>query len=110
MTTAHDQLSAVAAGLSGHGISIRLTRLGDTPVLTIEEPAAGPDPTTVSVDPDPGDPGLPVECTCIWTPAPGATPQAIADTIITVLNAVRPLAAGPGGSRARTPATVRLTR
>jgi hypothetical protein len=70
------------------------------PVLTIEEPTGGPDPTTVSINPDLSGPGLPLECTFLWTPAPGMPPEAIADTIIAVLNAVRPLAAahGPGGA------------
>ena len=62
------------------------------PVLTIEEPTGGPDPTTVSINPDLSNPGLPLECTFLWTPAPGMPPEAIADTIIAVLNAVRPLA------------------
>jgi hypothetical protein len=30
---------------------------------------------------------------CIWITAPGTTPGTIADTIVAVLNAVRPLAA-----------------
>jgi hypothetical protein len=90
---ASQHLTAVAAGFAAHGISTRLTRVGDVPVLTIEEPTDGPNPTTISIDPDLGTPGLSLDCTCIWTPAPGASPQAIADTIIAVLNAVRPLAA-----------------
>ena len=91
-------LAAVAADLTGHGISPCLSRIGDVPVLTIEEPTGGPDPTTVSINPDLSDPGLPLECTILWTPPPGVPPEAIADTIIAVLNAVRPLAAahGPG--------------
>jgi hypothetical protein len=40
-----------------------------------------------------GQPGRLLECTCIWTTAPGTTPGTIADTIVAVLNAVRPLAA-----------------
>ena len=86
-------LAAVAAGITGHGISPRLSRIGDVPVLTIEEPTGGPDPTTISINPDLSDPGLPLECTFLWTPPPDVTPEAIADTIIAVLNAVRPLAA-----------------
>ena len=89
-------LAAVAAGFTGHGISPRLSRIGDVPVLTIEEPTGGPDPTTVSINPDLSDPGLPLECTFLWTPPPGVPPKAIADTIIAVLNAVRPLAAAHG--------------
>jgi hypothetical protein len=87
------QLTAVAAGFTAHGISARLSRIGDVPVLTIEAPSDGPDPTTVSINPDLGDPGLLLECTCLWTPPPGATPEAIADTIIAVLSAIGPLTA-----------------
>ena len=101
MTTAHirqpasgDQagqyLSAVAASFTGHGIAARLSRIGDVPVLTIEEPASGPDPTTISINPDLSARGLPLECTFLWTPVPGMPPKAIADAIIAVLNAVRP--------------------
>jgi hypothetical protein len=82
-------LGAIAARLTDRGISSRLSRLGDTPVLTIEEPAAGPNAATVSVDPDTSnDHGLSIDCTCLWTPAPGTGPEATADTIITVLKAI----------------------
>ncbi len=95
-------LAAVAAGFTGHGIVTRLSRIGDVPVLTIEEPTGGPDPTTISVNPDLSGSGLPLECTFLWTPAPGMPPEAIADTIIAVLKAVRPLAAAhhPGDEEA----------
>ena len=95
---ANRHLAAVAAGVTGHGISPCLSRIGDVPVLTIEESTGGPDPTTVSINPGLSDPGMPLECTILWTPPPGVPPEAIADTIITVLNAVRPLATahGPG--------------
>jgi hypothetical protein len=89
---ARQDLAAIAAGFTSHGISTRLFRIGDVPVLTIEDPTAGPDPTTVSISPDLSAPGLPLECTFLWTPAPGVTPKAITDTIIAVLNTVRPLA------------------
>jgi hypothetical protein len=62
-------------------------------VLTAQGSAPGHEPVTVSVDPDTTQPGLPLECTCIWTTAPGTTPGTIADTIVAVLNAVRPPAA-----------------
>ena len=88
-----DRLAAVAAGFTGHGISARLSRIGDVPVLTIEEATSGPDPTTISINPDLSDPGLPLECTVLWRPPPSVPPEAIADTIIGVLNAIRPLAA-----------------
>jgi hypothetical protein len=85
-------LAAVAADLAGRGIATYLSRIGDVPVLTVEEPTGGPDSTTISVNPDLSDPGLPLECTFLWTPAPGVSPEAIADTIIAVLNVVRPTA------------------
>jgi hypothetical protein len=68
------------------------------PVLTVEEPTGGPVPTTVSINPDLGGPGLPLECTFLWTPPLDVTPEAIADTIIAVLNAVRPVAIPHGSS------------
>jgi hypothetical protein len=68
------------------------------PVLTVEEPTGGPVPTTVSINPDLGGPGLPLECTFLWTPPSDVTPEAIADTIIAVLNAVRPVAIPHGSS------------
>ena len=83
------QLAAVAAGFTGHDIAISLSRIGDVPVLTIEELTGRPDPTTVSLNPDLSPPGQPLECTFLWTPPPGVTAKAIADTIIAVLNAVR---------------------
>ena len=84
------QLAAVAGLLTGRHVTIRHTRIGGTPVLTITGPAGSPNPATISIDPDPASPGSPVECTCIWTPGPGTTPDAIAGTIIAVLDAVRP--------------------
>ena len=91
-------LAAVAAGFTGRGINPRLSRIGDVPILTIEEPTGRPDSTTVSINPDLSAPGQPLECTILWTPPTGVPPKAIADTIIAVLNAVRPQAAahGPG--------------
>src|ERR1039457_3448272 len=74
---ARQPLAAIAASLSGHGIPARLTRLAGIPVLTVDQPGAGPDRAAVSIDPGPGGgPGPQFDCTCIWTPAPGATPQA----------------------------------
>ena len=99
---AGQHLATVAAGFAGHGIVTRLSCIGDVPVLTIEEPTGGPDPTTISVNPNLSDPGLPLECTFLWTPAPGMPPETIADTLIAVLNAVRPLVAAdsPGSEEA----------
>ena len=96
-------LAAVAAGFTGHRIATRLSRIGDVPVLTIEEAAGGPDPTTISINPDLSDPSLPLECTFLWTPAPDAPPEVIADAIIAVLNAVRPLAAAHRPADQETP-------
>jgi hypothetical protein len=87
------QLTAVAASFTSHGISSRLTRIVGVPVLTIKEPTGGRNPTAISLDPDLSDPGLSLDCTCLWTPPPGASPEALADTIIAVLNAIRPLGA-----------------
>jgi hypothetical protein len=107
---ARQHLAAIAASLTGHGIPSRLTRLGGVPVLTIDQPGGGPDRATVSIDPGPGvGPGQQFDCTCIWTPAPGATPQATAGTIITVLDAIG-RAAGPPGRRARTPRAPRRSQ
>ena len=96
---AGEHLAAIAASLSEHGVTSRLTRLGGTPVLTIDEPADGPDFAAVAIDPDTSsDSGLRLDCTCIWTPASEDTPKATADTIVTVLNAIR---ARPGNTRAQ---------
>lgn len=85
-----EHLAAIAASLSERGIASRLTRLGGTPVLTIDEPADGQDFATVAIDPDTSSgSGLRLDCTCLWTPAADATPKAIADTIVTVLDAIR---------------------
>ena len=96
---ANQHLAAVAAGFTRHGISPHLSRIGDVSVLSIEEPTNGQDPTTVSINPNLSAPGLPLECTFLWSPPPGVAPEVIADIIIAVLNAVRPPATphGPGG-------------
>ena len=86
---ANRNLAAVAAGVTAHGISPCLSHIGEVPVLTIEEPTGGPAPAAVSINPDLSDPGMPLECTFLWTPPPGVSPEVIADTIIAVLNAVR---------------------
>lgn len=92
---AGQHLAAIAASLSGHGITTTLTPIGGTPTLTIGDPATGPDHATVTIDPDPsGAPGLHLDCTCIWTPPPGTAPGTTAATIIAVLNALRPAPAG----------------
>jgi hypothetical protein len=87
---ADQHLTAIAARLTARGIASRLTRLGGTPVLTIDQPTGGPHPVTVTVDPDTSAwSGVPVDCTCLWTPALGTTPEDTADTIVTILNALR---------------------
>ena len=61
--------------------------------LTVAAPGAGPEPDTVCLHPDPyagPGPAPQFDCTCIWTPAPGASPQATAATIAAVLTALRP--------------------
>jgi hypothetical protein len=84
------QLTAIAARLSEDGIASGLTWLGDIPVLTIDDRGGGPNGVTIAVDPDlGGEPGLRFDCTCLWMTDPGATPQATADIIAAVLNAVR---------------------
>jgi hypothetical protein len=101
---ASHHLAAIAARLTARGFASELTILGSTPVLTIEDPAAGPHPATVTIDPDISNgPGLPVDCTCLWTPAPGTAPEATADTIITVLNAIRPATNGANGADGAVP-------
>jgi hypothetical protein len=85
-----EHLAAIAARLSERGIASRLTRLGGTPVLTIDEPGGGTDSAAVAIDPDTsGGSGLRLDCTCVWAAAADATPRATADTIATVLEAVR---------------------
>jgi hypothetical protein len=91
---ARQHLAAIADTLTAHGIPSRLERLGAITTLTIDRPGTGPDPATISIDPDPhGGPGLYLDCTCIWTPGPGTTPQATAAAILTILSAI-----GPGPS------------
>jgi hypothetical protein len=90
---AGQHLAAIAASLSAGGFTSRLTQTCGTPVLTVAAPGAGPEPDTVCLHPDPyagPGPALQFDCTCIWTPAPGASPQATAATIAAVLTALRP--------------------
>jgi hypothetical protein len=95
-SSAREHLAAIAASLAGHGLPSRLDILAGTPVLTIDEPAAGPDPAAVAIDPDTsGSPGLRLDCTCTWTPAPGTAPETTAATILAVLTAIRPAAHQP---------------
>ena len=88
-------MAGVAARLAARGISTILEPIGGIPVLTAEEPATGPDPATVSINFG-TSPGEPAECTCIWTPGPGASPEATADTIAAVLAAIRTGRMGTG--------------
>ena len=90
---ADQHLAAVAAGFAGHGIATQLSHIGGVPVLTIEEPSGGPDPMTVSINPDLSNSDVSLECTFLWTPPPGVPPEAVAGTITAVLNTLRPQAA-----------------
>jgi hypothetical protein len=86
--TAGPHLAAVATALARHGIGCRITRpAGTTPVL-VTGPPAGPGGATAAIDPDP-HPGRDVrlDCTCVWTPPPGTTPEATAATMAAVLHA-----------------------
>jgi hypothetical protein len=88
---ASQYLAAIVASLTAQGTGCRLTRDGGVSTLTIEEPCGAPTPTTIVIDPGNG-PGFWIDCTCIWTPPAGTTPEAAADTILAVLNAIRPIA------------------
>jgi hypothetical protein len=82
-------LDAIATVLVGFGIGCRVTHPAGTPVLTTGPPA-GQNAATVAIDPDMhAGPGLRLDCTCVWTPAPGTTPQATAAVISAVLNAAQ---------------------
>jgi hypothetical protein len=92
---AREHLAAIADKLTACGITPRLTHLGGTLVLTIDHPA-GPDYATITIDPDPGTVnGLPLDCTCLWTPGPGTAPDAIAGTIAAIFHAISTGASGP---------------
>jgi hypothetical protein len=97
LTAAGEHLAAIAAGLSGHELTSRLDVLGGTPVLTIDQSAGGPDPATIAIEPGCG-PGLRLECTCTWSPASGAAPEATAATIAGMLAALRPARPGPAAA------------
>ena len=89
-------LAAIATALAARGIAARITAPAGTPVLTTG-PRPGPHAATVAIDPDlRAGPGLRLDCTCVWTPAPGTTPQAAAAAIAAVLAATR---AAPGPRR-----------
>jgi hypothetical protein len=47
---------------------------------------------------------MPLECTFLWTPPPGVPPKVIADTIMAVLNALRPVVVPHGPSDENTSA------
>jgi hypothetical protein len=86
---ARQYLTAIAATLTVEGIPCRLTPKGGTPTLTIEEPGGAPNPITVIIGPSTG-PGFWIDCTCTWTPPAAATPGATADTILAILDTLRP--------------------
>jgi hypothetical protein len=100
-TAVGQHLTAIASSLSARGLISHLTRSGGTPVLTVDAPGGGPDPAAIAIHPDPyadsgSGPGTWLDCTCTWTPAPGASPQATAAVIAAVLNATRLGSVGPG--------------
>ena len=104
-------LDAIAAALAARGITSRITVPAGTPVLTTG-PQSGPHAATVAIDPDLcAGPGLRLDCTCVWTPAPGTTPQAAAAAIAAVLAAARtrpdPPRRPPAADVARIAAVVR---
>jgi hypothetical protein len=111
---ASQYLAAIAAGLSAAGIISRLTCQAGTPVLTAAAPGNGPDPAMIAIHPDPyADPGTgpgpQFDCTCTWTAAPTASPQATATVITAILNAARPTDPTPTAFRRPPPAdAVRL--
>jgi hypothetical protein len=87
VATIGQHLDAIAVALAGHGVACRVTRPAGTPVLTTGPPA-GLNAVTAAIDPDVhAGPGLSLDCTCVWTPAQGTTPQATAATIAAVLRA-----------------------
>lgn len=97
---AGQHLAAIAAGLSASGVTSRLTCPAGTPVLTAVAPGGGQDPAMIAIhlDPyaDPGAvPGPQFDCTCTWTPAPGASPQATAAAIAAILKAACPTGLEP---------------
>lgn len=94
--SARRHLAAIADSLTSHGLASRLTVLGGTPVLDISQPAGGPDPPAVGIDPGPG---LRLDCTCTWTAAPGATAEATAATIRAVLDAIGAAGQHPASTR-----------
>jgi hypothetical protein len=100
-------LDTIAAALANCGIGCRIDQPGGTPVLTTGPPTE-PNTATVAVDPDMhAGPELRLDCTCVWTPALGTTPQATAAVIAAVLNAIRSASAG---SHRRQPVPVEAAR
>jgi hypothetical protein len=81
-------LDAIAAALANCGIGCRIDQPGGTPVLTTGPPTE-PDTATVAVDPDMhAGPHLRLDCTCVWVPPLGTTPQDTA-TVIAAVEAAR---------------------
>jgi hypothetical protein len=82
-------LDAIAAALANCGIGCRIAQPGGTPVLTTGPPTE-PNTATVAIDPDMhAGPDLRLDCTCVWVPPLGNTPQTTANLIAAVLNAIR---------------------
>jgi hypothetical protein len=81
-------LDAVAAALARYGVGCCISRpAGTTPVL-VTGPPVDRGGATVAVDPGPqAGRDLLLDCTCVWTPPPGTTPEATAATMAAVLRA-----------------------
>jgi hypothetical protein len=86
---ARQYLTAMAGIIAVEGIPCRITRDGGTLILIAEVAGGTPNPITVVIDPGNG-PGFWVDCSCTWTTPAGTTPGTAADTVIAVLNAIRP--------------------
>lgn len=98
-------LDAVAAALARYGVGCRITRPAGIASVLVTGPPAGPGGATAAIDPDPqADRDLRLDCTCVWTPPPGSTPEATAATIAAVLRAAAlpwPLCPPPAVDSAR---------
>jgi hypothetical protein len=81
-------LDAIAAALASRGIPVQVRRLEGTPILTAATDTARSGAATVTIHADPwAAPALTLSCTCIWDPAPGAAPEAVAATAADILAA-----------------------
>jgi hypothetical protein len=105
VTTVGQHLDAIATALTDGGVDCQVTRPAGTPVLTTGPPL-GLNAATVAIDPDMhAATDLRMDCTCVWTPAPGTTPEVTAAVIGAVLNAI--CTSTDSGRRQPVPATRR---